>query len=88
MQQKRLDVVVHVVAVPCSCGVIRHVNPSRAVHPCAPNAAPSRYPTRTGKKRHVSELVGPQGATGTGVGERRRLPNGMYKPWPPLPSLL
>ena len=86
VQRNQLNVVVRVVAVPCSCMVVRHVNPSRAFRPCAPDAAPLRYPTHTGKKRHAFRLLGPRGATG--VGERRWLPNGVGKPWPPPPSLL
>jgi len=78
LQRKRLDVVVRVVAVPCSCVVVHHVNPSRAVRLCAPDAAPPRYATRAGKKRHVSGLLGPRGAIGASMGERRRrLPNGV-----------
>ena len=77
MQRKRLGVVVHVVAVQCSCVVVHHTNPSLAVRPCAPHAAPLRYPTRAGKKRCASGLLGPRGAKGTSVGERRRLPNGV-----------
>ena len=77
MQRKRLGVVVRVVAVPCSCVVVHHTNPSPAVRPCAPDAAPLRYPTRAGKKRCASGLLGPRGAKGASVGERRRLPNGV-----------
>jgi len=77
IQRKRLGVVVHVVAVLCSCVVIHHTNPSPAVHPCAQDAAPPRYFTRAGKKRCASGLLGPRGAKGTSMGERRRLPNGM-----------
>ena len=77
VQRKRLDVVVRVVAVPCSCVVIHHVNPSRAVCPCAPDVAPSMYPTHAGKKRRVSGLLGPRGLIGASMGERRRLPNSL-----------
>jgi hypothetical protein len=65
VQRKRLDVVEHVVAVSCSCVVIRHVHPplanrpSRAVRLCAPDVAPPRYPTRMGRKRCASGLLGP-----------------------------
>jgi hypothetical protein len=58
----------------CSCVVIHHVHPpltdrpSRAVHPCAPDAAPPRYPTRTGRKRCASGLLGPRGAVGVSMG--------------------
>jgi hypothetical protein len=54
--------------------VIRHIHPlladrpSRAVCPCAPDAAPLRYPTCTGRKRCTSGLLGPQGAVGMSVG--------------------
>jgi hypothetical protein len=60
--------------VSCSCVVIRHVHPphenhpSRAVCPCAPDAAPPRYPTRTGRKRCASGLLGQRGAVGVSVG--------------------
>ena len=47
-QHKRLGVVVCIVAMSCSCVVVHHVNLSRAVCPCALDAAPLRYPTRTG----------------------------------------
>ena len=77
MQWKRLGVVVRVVAVPCSCMVVHHTNPSPAVRPYAPDAAPPRYPTRAGKKRCASGLLGPRGEKGTSVGERRRLPDGV-----------
>jgi hypothetical protein len=58
----------------CSCVVIRHVHPplvdrpSRAVHPCAPDTAPLRYPTRTRRKHCASGLLGPRGAVGVSVG--------------------
>jgi hypothetical protein len=74
VQWKRLDVVEHVVAVPCNCVVVRHVHPpladrpSRAVRPCAPDAAPPRYPTRTRRKRCASGLLGPRGAVDVSVG--------------------
>ena len=77
VQRKRLNVVVRVVAVSCSCVVVHHVNPSCAVRPCAPNAAPLRYPTRAEKKRHASRLLGPRGAICASVGEQRQLPNGV-----------
>jgi len=77
VQWKGLDVVVRIVAVPCSCVVVHHANPSPAVHPCAPDVAPPRYPTRAGKKRCTSGLLGPRGAIGASMGERRRLPNGV-----------
>ena len=77
MQPKRLGVVVHIVAVSNNCVVIHHPNPSLMVHPCAPDAAPPRYPTRAGKKRCASGLQGPRGAKGASVGERRRLPGGV-----------
>jgi len=67
MQWKRLGVVVRIVAVPCSCMVVYHVNPSCAVCLCATDAAPPRYPTRPGKKHRASRLLGPQGAIGAGV---------------------
>jgi len=59
---RRLDVVEHVVAVPCSCVVVQQVLPPLAVRPRAPDAAPPRCPTRTGKKRCASGLLGPRGA--------------------------
>jgi hypothetical protein len=74
VQRKRLDVVERVVAVPCSCVVVRHVHPpladrpSRAVRPCDPYAAPPRYPTRTERKRCTFGLLGPRGAVGVSVG--------------------
>jgi len=77
VQRKRLDVAVRIEAVSCSCMVIHHANPSPAVHPCALDVAPPRYPTRVGKKRCASGLLGPRGAVGTSVGERRWLPNGV-----------
>jgi hypothetical protein len=51
--------------VPCSCMVVYHIHPllldhpSHVVHPCASDAAPLRYPTRTGRKRCASGLLGP-----------------------------
>ena len=72
-----IGVVVRVVAVSCSCVVVHHTNPSPVVHPCAPDAAPLRYPTRARKKRCASGLLGPRGAKGVSVGERRRLPDGL-----------
>jgi len=47
------------------------------VRPCAPDATPPRSPTHAGKKRCTSGLLGPQGAKGASVGERRRLPDGV-----------
>ena len=77
VQRKRLGVVMCVVAVQCSCVVVHHANPSPTVHPCAPDAAPPRYPTHAGKKRCASGLLGPLGAKGASMGERRRLPDGV-----------
>jgi len=77
MQRKRLGVVVRVVAVPCSCVVIHHTNLSSTGRPCALDAALSRYPTRVGKKHCASRLLGPRGAKGTSMDERRQLPNGV-----------
>jgi hypothetical protein len=60
--------------VPCSCVVVHHVHPpladhpSRSVRPCALDVAPPRYPTRTGRKRCASGLLGPRGAVGVSVG--------------------
>jgi hypothetical protein len=74
-----------VVAVLCGCVVVRHINPSRAVRPCAPDAAPPRYPTCTGRKCRASRLLGPRGAIGVNVGERRWLSNGVRNPGRPYP---
>jgi hypothetical protein len=77
-----------IVAVPCSCVVIHNVNPTHAVHPCAPDVAPLRYPTHAGKKRRASGLLGPRGAISVSVGEQRQLPNSVRSPWQrPLPLL-
>jgi len=48
--------------------VVHHINPSCAVCPYAPDAAPPRYPTCTGKKHRASGLLGPRGALGVSVG--------------------
>jgi hypothetical protein len=74
VQRKQLDVVERVVAVLCSCVVIRHIHPplmdhpSHVVRPCAPDVAPPRYPTRMGRKRCASGLLGPRGAAGVSMG--------------------
>jgi hypothetical protein len=41
--------------------------PSHAVRPCAPDVAPPRYPTCTGRKRCASELLGPRGPVGVSM---------------------